>query len=157
MKRRIYLASSWRNTLQQQVLVLLRAAGHEVYDFRNPAPGERGFSWAEIDPDWQKWTPKQFIKFLAHPIAQHGYSFDKKGLDWADTCVLLLPCGKSAHLEAGYAIGQGKPTLIILAGQTEPELMYLLAGSSACVVSDLIDVLPGLDRLPRTLKNPAAI
>lgn len=157
MKRRIYLASSWRNTLQQQVLVLLRAAGHDVYDFRNPAPGERGFSWTEIDPDWQKWTPEQFIKSLAHPIAQHGYSFDKKGLDWADTCVLLLPCGKSAHLEAGFAIGQGKPTLIILAGQTEPELMYLLAGSPACVVSDLIDVLPALDRLPRTLKNSAAI
>lgn len=61
MKRHIYLASSWRNAQYQQVLELLRAAGHEVYDFRNPTPGERGFSWDQLDPNWQGWTPRQFM------------------------------------------------------------------------------------------------
>lgn len=157
MKRHIYLASSWRNAQYQQVLELLRAAGHEVYDFRNPTPGERGFSWDQLDPNWQGWTPRQFMLAMESSIARSGFDRDKTALDLADTCVLLLPCGKSAHLEAGYAIGRGKPTLIVLAGQTEPELMYLLAGSPACVVADLIDILPGLNRLPRTLKNSAAI
>ncbi len=32
----IYLASSWRNDLQPEVLLALRDAGHAVYDFRNP-------------------------------------------------------------------------------------------------------------------------
>ena len=47
---RIYVASSWRNTLQPGVVAALRGDGHEVYDFRNPAPGVKGFAWSEIDP-----------------------------------------------------------------------------------------------------------
>ncbi len=49
-------------------------------------------------------------------------------------CVLVLPCGLSAHLEAGFAIGRGKPTVFYasspIANVSEgfsPELMYLLA------------------------------
>ena len=86
---------------------------------------------------------------LSNPIALQGFKYDKEGLDWCDTCILLLPCGKSAHLEAGYAIGQGKPTLVVLhTDRFEPELMYLLAGSPAYVVSDLSCMLEGLDALP---------
>ena len=35
---KIYVASSWRNAQQPAVVARLREAGHEVYDFRNPAP-----------------------------------------------------------------------------------------------------------------------
>lgn len=48
---KIYLASSWRNQYQAEVLASLRGAGFEVYDFKNPAPGNVGFSWKQIDPD----------------------------------------------------------------------------------------------------------
>ena len=34
---RIYVASSWRNKYFPEVVDALRAAGHQVYDFRNPA------------------------------------------------------------------------------------------------------------------------
>ena len=140
--RRIYVASSWRNTLQPQAVQMLRDAGHEVYDFRNPEPGNSGFAWSDIDPDWLRWSPERFIEELNTPIARHGYSFDKKGLDWADTCILLLPCGKSAHLEAGYAIGRSKQTFVVLHPERfEPELMYLLVGSSARVVPDFSRLL----------------
>jgi hypothetical protein len=47
---KIYLASSWKNTAQMNALRLLREAGHEVYDFRNPEPGNTGFSWKECIP-----------------------------------------------------------------------------------------------------------
>lgn len=47
----------------------------------------------------------------------------------ADCCVLLLPCGRSAHFEAGYFWGAGKPVHILLAERNEPELMYLGATS----------------------------
>lgn len=47
LPRRIYVASSWRNPIQPEVVRHLREAGHEVYDFRNPAPGQEGFSWRE--------------------------------------------------------------------------------------------------------------
>lgn len=67
--RKIYLASSWRNPVQPQAVQMLRDAGHEVYDFRNPAPGNTGFAWSEIDPDWLNWTPQRFIEALSHPVA----------------------------------------------------------------------------------------
>lgn len=138
--RRIYLASSWRNPIQPQAVQMLRDAGHEVYDFRNPAPGNTGFAWSEIDPAWLQWTPGQFIPALEHPTAVSGYGFDKAALDWCDTCVLLLPCGRSAHLEAGYAIGQGKQTVIVLhEDKFEPELMYLMAGHA--------NIVPGLQEM----------
>lgn len=31
---KIYVASSWRNVFQQDVVGILRDLGHEVYDFR---------------------------------------------------------------------------------------------------------------------------
>lgn len=149
LPRKIYLASSWRNPLQPQAVKMLRDAGHEVYDFRNPAPCKKGFSWSDISKNWQAWTLEEFIEGLQHNIAQIGYSYDKAGLDWCDTCVLLLPCGKSAHLEAGYAIGKAKQTLIVLHDfRFEPELMYLLAGSPSHIVPGLDHMLEGLDLLP---------
>jgi hypothetical protein len=47
---RIYVASSWRNLSQPTVVTALRQHGWDTYDFRHPAPGDNGFSWAEIDP-----------------------------------------------------------------------------------------------------------
>lgn len=154
IKRKIYLASSWRNACQPAVVKGLRAVGHEVYDFQNPIPGNKGFAWSEIDPAWLEWDPARFVAVLDSSIARAGYRFDKAALDWCDTCVLLLPCGRSAHLEAGYAIGKGKPTLVVLAEERfEPELMYLLAD---VVVSDLGQMIPALERLPLR-KHPTSM
>lgn len=45
---KIYIASSWRNSYQQDVVSFLRNKGHEVYDFRNPPHGNGGFQWSDI-------------------------------------------------------------------------------------------------------------
>jgi hypothetical protein len=124
------------------VVAALRDKGHEVYDFRNPKPGNTGFQWSAIDPTWQSWSPPRFCEALTHRVAIDGYKLDKEGLDWCDVGVLLLPCGRSAHLEAGYLIGQGKPTIIVLSrAQFEPELMYLLADRVVCSIEDLLTML----------------
>jgi hypothetical protein len=126
--RRIYVASSWRNGDQPRIVAVLRGAGHAVYDFRNPAPGNNGFRWTEIDPDWLHCRPARYAALVrTHPTALAGFDHDKAALDWCDTCVLVLPCGRSAHLEAGYAAGQGKRVIVYLQeDRFEPELMYLL-------------------------------
>ena len=36
---KIYVASSWRNVFQQDVVAILRDLGHEVYDFKTPHMG----------------------------------------------------------------------------------------------------------------------
>lgn len=123
-KHRIYLASSWRNECQPEVLAALRADGHEVYDFRNPAPGDTGFGWRQIG-DRASWTAEHFATHvLDHPIAAHGFGLDMSALEAASACVLLLPCGRSAHLELGYAVGARKLTVVYMPALDEPELMY---------------------------------
>lgn len=145
MSRKIYLASSWRNPEQPALLACLRAAGHRVYDFRNPAPGNTGFSWSAIDPNWKSWSPRDFRESLDHPIAQSGFGLDWGAMQWADTGILLLPSGRSAHIEAGYFVGAEKPLIILLA-EGEPELMYKMA-ASICVTEN--EVLAALESLPQ--------
>lgn len=133
----IYVASSWRNPSQPEVVTRLRNAGHEVYDFRNPAPDNTGFSWRDVDPDWQKWTPAEFCEGLNHPVAARGFGYDMDALDAADAVVLVMPCGRSAHLELGYAAGAGKRTAILLS-EGEPELMYLMVDRLFHSLNDLV-------------------
>ena len=123
---RIYVASSWRNEYQQSVVDGLRSDNHEVYDFRHPEPGNTGFAWSEIDPEWEDWTTKQFIRGLETPPAEYGFSLDMQALTFCDACVLVLPCGRSAHLELGFAAGAGKETIVYVPPgvEMEPELMY---------------------------------
>lgn len=136
----IYVASSWRNPWQPTVVNLLRNLGHEVYDFRNPEPGNDGFAWSDIDPDWKTWTPEKFREGLVHPLAEEGFALDMNALKRCDACVLVQPCGTSAHLELGWASGAGKRTAILFPDdisrspeidaperKIEPELMVKMA------------------------------
>ncbi len=130
---RIYVASSWRNAAQPRIVAVLRGiarrsapggADHDVYDFRHPTAGDEGFSWSEIDPNWQNWTPEEYRAALQHPIAKRGYGYDMAALRACDACVLVLPSGRSAGWEFGYAMGQGKRGVVVQIGRVEPELMY---------------------------------
>ena len=138
---KIYVASSWRNVHQPKIVAQLRDRGHKVYDFRHPAANDHGFSWREIDPNWQSWDDREFQKALQQPIADRGFKFDMDALNTADAVVLVLPCGRSAHLELGYAVGRRKPTAILLHGPTEPELMYKMADCIACDETTLFNWL----------------
>lgn len=139
----IYVASSWRNEQQPMIVAVLRAANFEVYDFKNPGKDDHGFHWSSIEGGWQTWDGKQFIAALDHPIAKDGFAKDMRALDRADICVLLLPCGRSAHLEAGYAAGRGKKLIIVLdeTGKLEPELMYKMADHVVVGAMDLLAAL----------------
>lgn len=143
---RIYVASSWRNEIQPTVVARLRAEGHAVYDFRNPPHGDSGFAWRQIDPEWKHWSPEKYRQLLTtHPVASHGFLSDMRGMQWADTCVLVLPCGRSAHLEAGWFCGAGKRCIVLLA-EGEPELMNLLASDICISLDEVVQVLAGADR-----------
>lgn len=122
--RRIYVASSWRNAYQPSIVEVLRRAGHQVYDFRNPAPGNTGFRWSDIDPGWKGWDPKAYREALQHQIAADGYGLDFSAMQWADTCVLLLPAGRSASFELGWCMGAGKLGVVYIPEPVEPELMF---------------------------------
>jgi DNA segregation ATPase FtsK/SpoIIIE-like protein len=155
------VASSWRNAHQPQVVQALKTVGHEVYDFRNPPDGGKGFHWSEIDPEWKAWQPDAYRAGLSHHVAQHGFDSDFEGMRWAEMVVLVLPSGRSSHMEAGWMMGQGKPGVIYVPEPVEPELMYLVAGEFPrdwmavdvgevllCVArtSQIVDSRPNTDR-----------
>jgi hypothetical protein len=140
----VYVASSWRNPLQQAVVGALKSFGMGVYDFKNPAPGNNGFGWREIDPDWLHWTPAQWREALRSPIARAGYALDKGAMGAADCCVLVLPCGRSAHLEAGYMAARGKPVFTLAMDRVEPELMTLLLGPPEHICTTLDELFEAL-------------
>lgn len=142
-KIKIYVASSWRNQYQQNVVKILREHGYDVYDFKNPEPGNHGFHWSEIDPNWKNWTPEQFKAALDHPIAGRGYYTDMRALSGCDACVLVLPCGRSAHLEAGFAYGLGKLVVVLLPKEekVEPELMYMMASYICTSIDEVVFAL----------------
>lgn len=157
----VYVASSWRNPMQPAVCAILTAAGIEHYDFRNP-PGGTGFSWREVKSDggapsvpagevkakgsdWE--ARKEYLAMIQHPRAVEGFEADFAAMQRADTFVMVLPCGKSAHLELGWAAGAGKRTAVLLEDPVEPELMYRCADYLSPSVHDLLGWLGGLMKI----------
>ena len=113
---KVYIASSWKNALLVRALAMeLRKLGHEVYDFTDPEnfiDGVDGFAFDAIDVVGKPRNEIDWLEFSQTPEAQLSCDTDKAGLDWSEILILLLPCGRSAHLEAGIAFGQGKPVII---------------------------------------------
>lgn len=92
-----------------------------MYDFRNPLPGQHGFSWKEtsaVPPE--QWTVDEFNAALETEPANRGFGLDMAALIWCDVCVCVLPSGKDAHLEVGWAAGAGKKTAVLLLGPKDP-------------------------------------
>lgn len=129
----IYVASSWRNQYHGGVVLQLRHLGHRVYDFKD----SDGFHWREVDEAWLNWTPEQYLKGLQHPAAVRGFSRDMAAIVSCECCIMVMPCGVSASLEFGWALGAGKRCAVYVPALREPDLMVKMAH----VVTDDFDVL----------------
>lgn len=137
---RVYVASSWRNERQPVVVEALRDAGYDVYDFRNPEEGDAGFHWSQIGPNWQHFRATEYQRALGHKLAEDGFAKDMAALRSCDVVVLVLPCGASAHLEAGWAAAAGKHLLILLDDDFKPELMYKMGVVCATIGECLLEI-----------------
>ena len=138
MPRRIYLIGALKNGAIPDVARRLRSYGHDVFDaWWAPGP--------EADKFWQSYEESRGHSFgvaLAQPFSQHIYAFDKFWLDWADTGVLVMPAGKSAHLELGYLLGRGLPGYILLPEEpADWDQMYNLATGVYYSVDELMEAL----------------
>jgi len=106
---KIYIASSWKNeNMVKEWASVLRTEGHEVDAFCDDPKGRYVFHFSEIGHP----SELDAINFLDDDRTLKAFMEDKKWLNWADVCLLILPSGKSAHLEAGYAVGRGKKLVI---------------------------------------------
>jgi len=113
--RSLYLIGSLRNPLIPTFANQIVEAGFEVFaDWHNPGPDADDFH-----RDYAKargWSYRQFLEGYA---AKSIFEFDKFHMDRCDAAVLLMPAGKSGHLELGYTIGRGKPGYLVF--EEEPE------------------------------------
>lgn len=134
----IYVASSWRNRYYTEVVARLREEGHEVYDFRNPPNGDPGFKWEKVSADYMSWSAEEYKQNLHHPLSERQFTNDIEAMEACDTCVLVLPCGRSAHTEAGWFAGKGRKVVAYIPERIEPELMYKLFTSVATTLEEVL-------------------
>lgn len=106
---KIYTASSWKNeSIVKMYADLFRNWGHEDYCFAEVCENQHIFNWGDVvTPD------DDGITCLDTDDSKKVFAVDKKHLDWANCCILFNPCGRDAHLEAGYIKGQGKKLFIV--------------------------------------------
>lgn len=137
---KIYLASSWKNeAIVKRIAEQLRGLEHEVDAFCDQSNGRFVFSFDQL-PNVEKMDAKVVLN---EEIVQKAFHEDKKWLDWADGCLLILPSGKSAHLEAGYAKGQGKFLIIYQDGfpTGDFDVMYGFADLVTDNMDEIIEFL----------------
>lgn len=138
---KIYLASSWKNVVRvKDWAKALRREGHEVDAFCDAGSGRFVFAASEnadlLDLD--------AVTFLTYERSRKAFCEDKKWLDWANVCILILPAGNSAHLEAGYAKGQGKK-LIIYRDKFPPGEFDVMYGFADLITDDPQKVIMSLE------------
>lgn len=137
----IYLIGSLRNreAVIELATKLEAQTGFEFFaDWTAPGPFADDFL-----RDMAKARGWDHIRTLSSYAAKHVCAFDRHHLDRADAALLLLPCGKSCHLELGYVAGQGKPTYVYMPDPPERvDVMYNLAGF---VHHDLIRIVQQME------------
>jgi len=101
--KKIYISGSLRNPNVPLVAAALREDGHIVFDdWYAAGPG--------ADDAWKAYEEAQgfsLAEALNRPAALHVLDFDRKWLGWADTTILVMPAGKSGHMELAYQLGRG--------------------------------------------------
>jgi nucleoside 2-deoxyribosyltransferase len=105
----VYVIGALRNPKIPEFAQLLRLRGFDAFDSWF-APGPHA------DDFWRDYTKARNLTYkeaLRDWSARHVFEFDKKHLDRCDMAVLLMPAGKSAHLELGYMVGKGKSAFIL--------------------------------------------
>ncbi len=131
----VYIIGSLRNANVPVVAQAFRAKGWDAFD-------DWFAAGPEADDWWQKYENAKGHKVkeaLAGYAAQNVFAYDKRHIDRCSVGLLVLPAGKSGHLELGYLLGQGKPGYILLDG--EPERFDVMYNFATAVFTSLEEAL----------------
>lgn len=145
----IYIIGSLRNPLIPKIGDSIRALGLQAFDMWHAAGPEADDYWR----DYHRERGNSYKDALASPEADNVFNFDKKHLDMADMAILVMPAGKSAHLEAGYMIGQGKKVYILF--DEEPERYDVMVKFATAVFFNEEDLVNELSRANRQQASDA--
>jgi len=139
---KIYLIGSLRNEGIPALGNELRQYGHYVFD-------DWFAAGPEADDYWQKYETQRghdYREALQGWAANHVFDFDKEHLNASEVGILVMPAGRSGHLELGYLMGQGKPTFILFDKAPERyDVMYRFANDVFFEKKALFDALMALE------------
>jgi hypothetical protein len=130
----IYLIGSLRNPEVPKVANKLRDAGLEVFDDWYSAGPEADDKWR----DYEKGRGRSYMEALAGAAAKNVFQFDKRNLERATSVILVLPAGKSGHLELGWSLGRGVRGYILLDSPERWDVMYQFADLVTDKLEDII-------------------
>lgn len=139
MNKEYYLIGSLRNREASEIANRLRSEGIKIFDSWYAASENADDCWR----DYEKAKGLTYKQALADYAAQHIFHFDKFHIDRCDGGILVLPAGKSGHLELGYILGQGKPGHILLDSSERWDVMYNFATGVHMTVKELLEALRG--------------
>ena len=106
----IYVIGSLRNPDIPVFASNLREHGYDVFDDWYAAGPHADDHWK----DYEQARGRCYVEALDGRAATQVFRYDKSNLDRCSAAVLVLPAGKSGHMELGYFLGTGKPAYILL-------------------------------------------
>jgi len=140
MLKSIYLIGSLRNQQIPDVGNSLRDLGFDVFDDWFAAGPEADDKWQA----YEKLRGRSYAEALQGYAARNVYNFDLTHLDRCDAGLLVLPAGKSGHLEFGRTIGKGKPGYILFPEEPERwDVMYQFADAVFFSIDAMRDFFAG--------------
>lgn len=135
MKYDFFIASRWRNRDKViELLNKLRQKGKRVYSFLDE---DNSLNSLATDPEKAMQDFEAIKDWHQDASIRRIFEKDLSGLKQSKKLVLLLPAGKSAHLETGIAYGLGKECILI-GEQKETESLYLIFNKKFTSVDDFI-------------------
>jgi nucleoside 2-deoxyribosyltransferase len=121
-----FIASRFRNRdIVLPFVEQLRARGKSVYCFLETAVSQEHVGTVDENAEESMRAFESITDWWNDAGVQEIFQTDMKALRNADALILLLPAGKSAHMEAGAAYGMGK-RCILIGEQKETESLYLI-------------------------------
>jgi|SRR5579872_423462 len=126
MKYDYFLASRYRNKPELIGLTRqIRTMGKKIYCFVESEPSRRIVGELDADPESSMQKFEAIADWHDADPVREIYETDMAALRNSEALILLLPAGKSSHIEAGVAFGLGKK-LILIGEQRETESLYLI-------------------------------
>ena len=106
----IYIIGSLKHERPAIIASLMRNHGFEVFDDWRSAGAEGDKHWRE----YEQHRGRSYLEALKGRACRNVLNFDMGNLRRCDGAMLVMPAGKSGHLELGFCVGLGKPTVILL-------------------------------------------
>ena len=141
MKYDYFIASRWRNkTSVEELTQKIRSKGKSIYSFIEGDGSNHTLKDAERNTPPEEFMEKfeKINNWKNDNAVKEIFEMDMRALREASNFILLLPAGKSSHIEAGAAYGLQKKCILI-GEQKETESLYFIFNEFYSSIDEFIE------------------